>query len=302
MQVLVIGPAFLDVVAAPVGRLPGPGEELRTDAVALAPGGFAIAATALCRLGVEAALASPIGDDSAGRFLALSLEAEGVPLVRSGSKRTPVTIALNLRGDRGFLTAGFPTDEELLLAGRSALESHPDCEAVHLSCRGPFAEDLARMARAEGRFVSMDCGTDPAWLRSASLRRVLSLADLYLPSAREAVLVTGRDGVRDAAAALLDVVPRALVKLGPEGVLSVGPNGVEIHPTTPREAIDATGAGDVFDAGYLAGRVHGLGEAGAIRLGQYAAGCAVGALGGASAAPTLAAARTALPDLCWSGT
>lgn len=299
MQVLVIGPAFLDVVAAPVERLPEPGEELGASDIALAPGGFAIAAVALRRLGIAALLAAPLGEDAPGAYLRLALRADGVPIEGPLAPRTPTTIALNRTGDRAFLTAGFPADDLLQEAGLSALARHPQARTVHLSCRGPFAEDVARRAKAEGREVFMDCGTDPAWLRSDGLRSILRLADCYLPNAREASLVTGEESPEAAARALLQLVPRAIVKLGERGVLAAGPDGLAHHPAAPRAVIDATGAGDVFDAGYLAGRIYGFTEADAIRLGQYAAGCAIGGLGGASAAPGLSQAAQALWDLPW---
>ncbi|MDA8344398.1 MAG: carbohydrate kinase family protein [Thermaerobacter sp.] len=299
MQVLLIGPAFLDVIAAPVSRLPQPGEELPLSEIALAPGGFAIAAVALRRLGITAGLAAPIGDDGPGKYLRLALSMEGVPLEGAGAGRTPTTIALNTGGDRAFLTAGFPQDPALREVGLAALRRHPECRMVHLSCRGPFAEDVARAAKAEGRYVSVDCGTDPPWLRSEGMRRVLQLADLYLPNAREAAYVTGEEDPRSALGALLGLVPQAIVKLGAQGVLLGNTHGISHHPTTPREALDATGAGDVFDAGYIAGGLNGFDDAAAIRLGQYAAGCAIAGLGGASTAPYLAQARSALGDLPW---
>ncbi len=302
MDVLLIGPAFLDVVAAPVQRLPQPGEELHAAAIELAPGGFAIAAAALSRLGIRAALAAPVGDDGPGRYLLSLLQAEGVELIRGKAQRTPATIALNRAGDRAFLTAGFPADDALREVGLAALREYPACETVHLSCRGPFAEAVALEARAQGRFVSMDCGTDPQWLQSEALRRTLQFADIYLPNAREASLVTGAPDPRAAASALLRLVPSAIVKLGADGVLRADPGGVRHHPTAAKEAIDTTGAGDVFDAGYLAGRVYGFGEPASIRLGQYAAGLSIGALGGTAAAPTPAQARRDLPDLAWPNT
>lgn len=298
MQLLVIGPAFLDVVAAPVERLPQPGEELRLSAVALAPGGFAIAAVALRRLGIFAPLAAPIAEDAPGRYLRQLLDAEDVPCT-GVAERTPCTIALNRDGDRAFLTAGFPDDADLRRAGMKALSRYPDCRYVHLSCRGPWAEEVARTAKSEGRFVSADCGTDSGWLQGEGLQRILCHADLYLPNAREAALATGASDPRDAAAALLTMVPRAIVKLGAQGVLAAGPSGVSHYPTEERAVTDATGAGDVFDAGYLAGLLYGFHESAAIRLGQYAAGVAIGALGGSTAAPDLAQAKAANPDLPW---
>lgn len=299
-QVVVVGPAYLDVVAAPMGDWPELGREFLTGGIELAAGGFAIAALALRRLGVEVLLGTAVGGDGPGRYLTHLLQAEGVAQIGPAPARTPVTIALNHLGDRAFVTAGPPADDQLAAGGLAALRAAPSARWLHLSGRGPWAAEVAAQARSSGLYVSLDCGTDPAWLASKDFRALLGQVDAYLPNAREATCVTGEDDPERAAAALCEFVPRAIVKLGPGGVLAAGADGLRHHPTQALQAVDATGAGDVFDAGYIAGSLWGFDEAAAVRLGQFAAGAAIGALGGATAAPTRWACVEGLPDLPWS--
>jgi sugar/nucleoside kinase (ribokinase family) len=85
--------------------------------------------------------------------------------------------------------------------------------------------------------------------------------------------------------------PDLVVKLGARGALCAqGPrwHRAELAPVTP---VDATGAGDCFNAGLIAGLAQGLPLPEAARL-----GCATGALstraaGGTTSAPTLDEAR-----------
>jgi sugar/nucleoside kinase (ribokinase family) len=297
-RVLVVGPAYLDVLAAPLAQWPRLGEEVQTQRIELAAGGFAISAIALRRLGVDVSLGTAIGADGPGRYLAALLAADGVERVGPAVETTAVTIAINHQGDRAFVTAGPPSGESLLAAGLAALR---ETEAVwlHLSGRGPWSAEVARAAHAQGLFVSLDCGTDRDWLGSPDFREVLRQVDIYLPNAYEASCVTGLDDPESAARALGRLVPQAIVKLGADGVLRV--HGTEVHRqrTARRDVLDATGAGDVFDAGYIAGRLFGFSADEATALGQHAAGEALAALGGATAAPRRASCEAALPHLPW---
>lgn len=298
-RVLVVGPAYLDVIAAPLPRWPALGEEVFTERVELCAGGFAISAVALRRLGIPVGLGTAIGEDGPGLFLTSLLTAEGVERVGPALRRTPVTVALNRDGDRAFVTAGPPDGQTLSQAGMAALATWPEACWLHLSGRGPWAAEVARQAHRQGLFVSLDCGTDPAWLASAEFREVLRESDIYLPNAREAACVTGAGEPREAAAALGLLVAQAIVKLGGDGVLRVRGGEVRHQPTRRRDVTDATGAGDVFDAGYIAGRLLGFKEDAATALGQFAAGEALSDLGGATAAPSRAVCEAALRDLPW---
>ncbi len=298
-QALVVGPSYLDVVAAPLKNWPRLGTEVFTEQVEIAAGGFAIAAIALRRLGIPVTLGTVLGEDRPGAYLASQIAAEGVDRVGPRADTTAVTLALNGEGDRAFVTAGPPRGDELVRAGTAALAARPGARWLHLSGRGVWAAAVAREARRRGIFISLDCGTDPAWLASDAFKDILGLVDIYLPNALEAELVTGAEDPRDAARVLGKLVPAAIVKLGPSGVLRVCGQEVRHEPALPRTPVDTTGAGDVFDAGYIAGRLYGFSEDEATALGQFAAAQALQALGGATAAPGLAECRAALPDLPW---
>ena len=298
-QALVVGPSYLDVVAAPLKSWPRLGTEVITERVEIAAGGFAIAAIALRRLGIAVTLGTVLGDDRPGAYLASQIAAEGIERVGPNADSTAVTLALNGEGDRAFVTAGPPQGDVLARAGAAAFAARPGARWLHLSGRGFWAAAVAREARRRGMFISLDCGTDAAWLASEAFKDILGLVDIYLPNALEATLVTGTEDLRAAARVLGELVPAAIVKLGAGGVLQVRGQDVRHEPALPQTPVDTTGAGDVFDAGYIAGRLYGFSEDEATALGQFAAGQALRALGGATAAPGLAECRAALPDLPW---
>lgn len=133
--------------------------------------------------------------------------------------------------------------------------------------------------RAGGGVVSFDPNIrmrlweSPSVMRTV-VGRMLALADIALPSLDDEV---AHFGDRDAAAVVARMaaagVAEVVVKDG-AGAVTVFADGVTAVLPTPAVAgvRDTTGAGDAFNAGYLAGRVLGLGSAACVRAGQRMAG------------------------------
>jgi sugar/nucleoside kinase (ribokinase family) len=96
--------------------------------------------------------------------------------------------------------------------------------------------------------------------------------------------------VSAALSALTALGPQVVVKLGARGVLvAAGPSDAEpsqvsLSPVTP---VDTTGAGDCFNAGLIAGLLHGLPLPRAAALGCATGALSTGALGGTAGAPDL---------------
>ena len=119
---------------------------------------------------------------------------------------------------------------------------------------------------------------------------------MLMPNAQEAQRLSGEGDVEAAALRLAAEGPCVVVKLGAEGALGRRRHErrslVAARPRRGVEPVDATGAGDSFDAGFIAARLGGEGLAEALAL-----GCACGALstraaGGTAGQPTLAEARS----------
>ena len=86
-------------------------------------------------------------------------------------------------------------------------------------------------------------------------------------------------------------VKAVILKMGSEGCLvATEADKVQI-PAFPVEVVDATGAGDCWDAGFIAGLAHGEDLAAAARLGNACAAFCLGAVGGATGVPSYSAVR-----------
>jgi sugar/nucleoside kinase (ribokinase family) len=283
VDVVCLGIVVVDVICRPVDDLPERGTVGLVEEVVLQGGGCALStASALVRLGLEAAVAGKVGADRFGDFLVDLLDERGVDrrgVVRDSEAPTSASVALvgsdgartflHVPGANGTLRAD-ELDLDLVYAGRAL---HVAGELVMPGLDGePFAE-LLEGARGRGIVTSVDTVFDA----SGRWDRVLpSLAhvDLFTPSIDEARAISGEVDPARAAAWLRSCGAEAVaVTLGEDGCYGSGP-GFEGYMAAPRvEAVDGTGAGDAFAAGLLYGTLAGWSFERAVRF-----GCAAGAL------------------------
>jgi len=165
--------------------------------------------------------------------------------------------------------------------------------------RDIFGGQFDRMGGPGGGYFSVP-GTPfearalpPGNLRAPySVRDLTSLPDLkhceaFLPNAEEAMRYTGTDCPRTAAHALTEFVPLAVVTLGAEGAYAVDRRTGETAevPAIEVEALDPTGAGDVFVAGFVTGTLAGWPLADRLAFAGLTAALSVQEFGGSLSAP-----------------
>jgi sugar/nucleoside kinase (ribokinase family) len=280
----------VDLIAQPLERLPPRGEltQLATLETHLGGNGPNCAA-ALARLGTAAAVAGRVGRDLFGRFLMEELARLGVEtgaVISDPTHSTGVTlVALDGKGERTFVyypgaNARFgPSDVRLdTLPGLRAL--HAGSHFVLPSMDGAPLGGLLRTARERGIITTLDVCWDASggWL--STLAPCLPHADYFLPSEAEAAALTGAGSPPAMAAALHAAGARAvIVKCAERGCFASAFGEQWWEPAFEVEARDATGAGDCFIAGFLAGLVSGWDLRRALRLANACGALAVGDLG-----------------------
>ena len=263
-DVYVTGTVFLDIVFTGLDSAPVRGTESWARGMGSSPGGIANMATALARLGLRTSLAAAFGDDMYGDHCRDVLEhSEGIDLALSHTVpgwHSPVTVSMAYDGERTMVSHG----HEAPAKEASAYDPDaPPCPPPARACVASLVpwrpqEWIATAARS-GSLVFADAGWDEtgAW----SLRALADLehCEAFLPNAAEAVRYTGKDDPRAAAHALSEHVPLAVVTLGREGAYAVdGRTGESAEvPGVAVEALDTTGAGDVFVAGFVTGSLAG---------------------------------------------
>lgn len=290
-HVVVFGRVYLDLVLVGMQHPPQLGREIYATDSALSPGGVANVAVALTRLGASVRLVSAVGGDTAGRFLLEFLAAEGVDCSRvavHSGQRTPISVALSYPKDRAFVT-----HEECLPVELPPVDD-PWWDGAHgfFATLGPGLEATIRRLAARG----IACFGDTAWDVSAVWAdedlACLPWLAAFMANEVEALAYTRATDVQAALHLLAARTPVAVVKCGSRGAL-VGVGGKTFAvPAIAVEVVDTTGAGDVFNAGYIYGALSGRPVLECVRLGNLAAGLSVTRLGGSRAAPTWAEVET----------
>ena len=255
-QLLCAGEAFEDLIFVGLERLPELGEEIKTDRfTATIGGGAVITSIKAARLGMRTQLTSALSDAAVIR-----LKKERVAVTNLRRKHEPhaITAALSTNGDRAFVTfngVNSQLEERLARLIPRARASH-----VHLCF---YPHDCARWTaivsrlRKRGITTSWDFGWNEPLTNDRGLTDLIDALDFVFVNEHEARLYTG-------SATLEQSIPEwrarkaiTIVKLGEAGAVWLAPDR-DIHVDAPPvEAVDTTGAGDSFNAGFLVAWMNG---------------------------------------------
>lgn len=304
-DLLVIGDLNPDVMLS-AGDLPdglagafGQREQIVQTGRMLLGGSSAIMAVAAARLGLKVAFACCIGDDWIGDALVDEVGRQGVDVVvarRAAGTPTSLTVVVARGIDRAILTS----DSTIRLLQSADIPPALVDSSRHVHVGGYFLQpglwsglpDLLRRARDGGATTSVDPNWDPSE-RWTALAETLPLVSIFLPNAAEAARITGLSDPEAAARQLAKTCDIVAVKVGAAGALACQ-GGEAVHASgLPLEAEDATGAGDNFDAGFLAGRLSGLDVRDSLNLAVACGSLSTLGIGGTGATVTLEQARAA---------
>ena len=285
-DVFLAGLLFFDIVFTGLDQPPRLGAEVWTRGMGSGPGGIANFAVALGRLGLRTSLAAAFGDDAYGAYCWDVLgKQEGVDLSRSRrfpDWHSPVTVSLAYDHDRAMVTHGH---EPPLSA--DAMIGDPPVSRVTVAHLGPERQAWLERAHERGTLVFADAGWDEADRSADAILAQLPLCHAFMPNAGEAMAYTRTESPEAALAKLGDLVPVAVITRGGEGVLATDATTGESAavPGLRAEVLDATGAGDVFGAGFVAATLAGWPLEDRLRFANLGAALAVQQFGGALAAP-----------------
>lgn len=272
IQVVGLGQACVDYL----GRVPFfPEEDQKVELTELRTkcGGPASSAlVALAAFGVRTSFLGSVSDDPFGREIRRNLLSKRVDL--RGLKVTPgftsqfAFIAVSRRDGRRtiFWHRGSVPH---LLAEDVDMSSFPGCKILHMD--GLMVEacaEAARQAHGRGITVVMDAGT----MREGS-RELVSLVDVLIASRNFADPLVGPNApVEKALEALKGLGPaQVIITMGREGSVGLGPDGPIFQSVFPVDAVDTTGAGDVYHGGYIYGMLQGWDMARCMRFAAAAA-------------------------------
>jgi sugar/nucleoside kinase (ribokinase family) len=234
--------------------------ELLADRMMFTVGGSStIVAHNLAALGSRVGFQSRIGDDDLGQAALQTLQQTGVDVSQvrrvPGEIKTGLTVILQREGWRNMVTYAGTSAElawEDLDFGYLMDSRHFHFSSFYLQ-RGlrPRVPELFRKMKNAGLTISLDTNDDPDDGWGGGLEEALRYVDVFLPNEREAQKAAGTADLETAVKKLAALVPLVVVKLGREGALAQRGTERFVSPALAVKTVDAVGAGDSFDAGFL---------------------------------------------------
>lgn len=264
-EILIIGAAIIDVLVRPADAGVFEAGSAPAEEICLSVGADALnEATVLSKMGKQVRLETIIGADKAGGYLLNHCRECGIELpadcVKEGLATGVNVVLVDRGGERHFLT-----NPESTLRKLTVEDIHlPFPENAKIVCFasifvfpqiGPCEmAEIFRQAKSQGKIVCADMTKRKKNETAEDLSCALKYVDYLLPNDEEAMLLTGKDTVEEAAEELRSAGAGTIaVKCGSRGcyLLEKGKKGLWLPAVEGVECVDTTGAGDSFAAGFI---------------------------------------------------
>lgn len=288
-RIAVVGSANMDLVAT-AAALPRPGETVLGREFTMVPGGKgANQAIAAVRAGGACIFLGAIGSDSFGVTLASRLRASGVDtsLLRVVYGGSGVAVVMVDAAGENLIVATPGANAALVGLATAELAAIAGADVLVAQLEVPVETVTAAMAAARAAGTRTVLNAAPARTLAPQL---LASVDVLVVNDPEAAALTGRSandgGERDVLAALLELVPRAVVTRGAAGAWYAERDVDALHVPAPLvEAVDSTAAGDSFTGALAVALGEGRDAVDAVRWACAAGAASVRRLGASSSLP-----------------
>lgn len=265
-DVIVVGELNIDLIFNQIDGFLEMGKEILADIMTLTLGSSsAICASNLSSLGLKVAFIGKLGNDVFGQFTIDELRKKGVDtsmIMVEDDLKTGATIALSYDEERAMIThQGAMAHMDIDDIDESLLQL-----AGHLHFSGYFFQPgfkdaldlLFKKAKKAGLTTSLDVQWDPTEKWDLDLEKVLPWVDVFMPNAIELQYLTGQPTLDLAIASIKNKCRFISVKCGNKGSIQYYEDKkIEKQAFLNTHVVDAIGAGDSFDAGYIAKFVKG---------------------------------------------
>lgn len=293
MDVVGLGQISLDCVSA-LPRWPRAGEKLALSAPAVArPGGqIATAVLAAVRLGLSGRLLGAVGEDAEAEIALAPLAAAGVDVSRvervAGAATRSALVLVDVDGERSVL--GYRDPRLALRTADLSREAIREARALLVDAEDPdaarWAIDAARTAGVASVLDVERADPDPIELAMSVDFPIVSESFCSDPSEPHRI----SDGAERAWLTRLagGRARMAVVTRGARGALACCGGKTWVQPAFRVDAVDTTGAGDVFRGAFVWALLGGASAPRALALAACAAALACRGHGAQSALPTAA--------------
>lgn len=290
-DVYICGDVNIDLLIPNVTCMPKGGTELVVDNMYTAiGGGAALTALGLAKLGISVDFEGNIHSDMYGDYILSEFKKAGVGIKHlhfSEKNKTGISLSFTNKDDRGFITYR-GTNSEIDLSSVS-VEHAGESRFMHVTgyCGEKHDKylDLLKRVKKAGVKVSFDLGWDDSGLWYKGITELFDYIDVLFMNETEILHYSGCDTLDEAIARFKRDDMILAVKCGKDG--SVACRGAELvkRGGLSVKAVDTTGAGDSFNAGFLCGVLNGLSLSDCLMYGNITGAMSVTAYGGNTAFP-----------------
>ncbi len=275
-----------------VDRFASPGEEIVVKDIREEAGGSAAnTISALAKWGVECGFAGRVGMDREGELILEAFKNDGVDVtcIKRAKERSGVVLAfIDKIGERTMYVSPGVNKALTIMDLNSDLIGQ--ARYVHMSSFGGESAMKAAMAVPALLDRNATFSFAPGFLTQRGLeylKPLLLAAKILFLNEKEALNLTGKKS-RDASLDLIRLgVEIVVITLGSRGCMVTGRDGVQMIEQKSVKAVDTTGAGDAFSAGFLYGNLKGYDVGDSARIGNYVASNCVKRVGARSGLPKL---------------
>ncbi len=262
-------------------------------------GAVATALAAAARLGLSTAMIANLGDDAVGdriyeEFTRRGIQTKGIARIAGGRSSTSIVMVDQRKGTR----TKFPYKDELppITFDESRKELLRRAAVLHLDGTNyENAWNAACLAKEYGVAVSLDgCSMQKD---NEKNRRLAAMADILIMNAKYPYRVSGQKTLEKAMKFMASLGAKIVISTaGQDGCYSWENGALKHYPACPVEAVDTTGAGDVFHGAFLTAYIEKRPLAESIRFAGAVAALKCRKPGGRAGIPTRAEAEALLQN------
>ncbi len=283
-DVLLFGDYFCDLVITGLREIPRLGADIFGNQLEICPGGAYILAYRLTQLGVRTRWAARFGNDLFSNHIRESAELAGMDAALFQKLDRPyrsMSLSFSYAHERGFISH---TDQApALIPMKEIISTQKPRWMVNTPFDGqPETLELLDFIHKEGGKVFSDCEYTTARLSDPGMRELLRRTDIFAPNLSEASQLTGLTGIETNLESLAEICPLVVLKCGQEGAYARRGSQSWFEPAIDVQAVETTGAGDSFNAGFLAALLNGEDMQTCLQYGNICGGLSTQQPGGIS--------------------
>jgi len=294
-EIAIVGELNVDLIASGLGSEPILGQEILAEGFEITLGSAsAIFACGIANLGRGVTFISRVGADDFGAFCAAALAIKGIStnhIKISEAAKTGVTIVLSTRQDRALVTyLGAIAELGFADVPLEALENHRHLHLTSYFLQSNLKPDFARLmteAKKRGLTVSFDPNSDPMQSWNEEILEVIKQTDILFLNETEAKQMTAQNDSEAAIRQLGRYCACVVIKLSAKGTMALREGEIITTKGFEVKAVDTTGAGDSFAAGFVHAFLDGKDLRECLTFGNACGALSTTQAGGTNAQPNL---------------